>query len=88
MDDISRTFYNNYMLREAKINNFDMPLISLDQIIENIFNMTMADPKKIEDVHKITIIKLIRCYISEAVESKQQYKLSVDKWDAEYFAND
>ena len=70
------------MMKEVKIHNYDIPLISLDEIIKNIFEMTMKDPKKIEDVYKIPVIKLIRCYISEAVENKQQYKLSVDKWDA------
>jgi hypothetical protein len=31
------------------------------------------------------VIKIARCYITEAVESKQYYKLPVDKWDADYF---
>lgn len=88
LDQISRAFYNDYMFKKVSIHNFDMPLISLDEIISNMFDMTMSDPDQIQDIYKIPIIKLIRCYISEAVEHKQQYKLSVDKWDAEYFAED
>lgn len=45
----------------------------------------MENPDKIDDQQKIFVIKLIRCYITEAVEEKQSYKLPVDKWDAEYF---
>ena len=86
LDEISKVFYSDYMLKKASIHNFDLPLISLDEIIKNVFEMTMSDPDSIQDEYKIPIIKLIRCYISEAVEHKQSYKLSVDKWDAEYFA--
>ena len=31
---------------------------------------------------------MVRCYITEAVEGKQDYKLPVDKWDAEYCKED
>lgn len=29
----------------------------------------------------------MRCYISEAVEEKQNHKLSVDKWNADYYTD-
>jgi hypothetical protein len=65
-----------------------MPVVSVDEIIRNIFRLTIKYPKDIEDKYKIPIIKLIRCYLSEAIEKNQQYKLCVDLWDAEYVAND
>lgn len=34
------------------------------------------------------IIKIARCYITEAVEGKQNYKLAVDKWDADYYSGE
>lgn len=40
------------------------------------------------DSEKIFIIKLVRCYISEAVESHQNHKLPVDKWGPEYYSDD
>lgn len=46
--------------------------------------MIMEHPKEIADSEKIFVIKLARCYITEAVESKQDYKLLVDKWDPDY----
>ncbi len=45
----------------------------------------MSNPEKIDDQQKIFVIKLVRCFITEAVEGKQLYKRSVDKWDADYF---
>lgn len=30
----------------------------------------------------------MRCYISEAVEEKQNHKLSVDKWSADYYTDE
>ena len=30
----------------------------------------------------------MRCYIAEAVEEKQNHKLSVDKWNASYYTDD
>lgn len=48
----------------------------------------MNNPAQIDDQQKIFIIKLIRCYMTEAVEGKQSYKRSVDKWDADYCGDD
>lgn len=31
------------------------------------------------------MLKLARSYITESIESKQNYKLAVDKWDSDYF---
>lgn len=42
----------------------------------------------IEDSEKIFLIKLVRCYITEAVEEKQNHKLAVDKWSADYYTDD
>lgn len=41
----------------------------------------------IQDSEKIFLIKLVRCYIAEAVEEKQNHKLSVDKWSADYYTD-
>lgn len=48
----------------------------------------MDNHETIEDDEKIFIIKIARCYITEAVEGKQSYKLSVDKWNAEYYSGE
>ena len=45
----------------------------------------MKEPNKFNDSEKVFIIKLVRCYLTEAIESKQDYKLPVDKWEADYF---
>jgi hypothetical protein len=34
------------------------------------------------------VIKIARCFITEAVEGNQSYKLQVDKWNADYFPGD
>ena len=41
-------------------------------------------PKSFKDTEKIFFIKLVKCYITEAVEEKQNYKNPIDQWDAEY----
>lgn len=48
----------------------------------------MHNPDKINDEEKIFTIKLARCYITEAVEENQIYKLEVDKWSADYYTDD
>jgi len=48
----------------------------------------MHNPDKINDEEKIFTIKLARCYITEAVEENQIYKLEVDKWNADYYTDD
>ena len=47
----------------------------------------MSNPENISDDEKVFVIKLIRCYISEAVEEQQNYKLAVDKRNAEYYSD-
>ena len=44
----------------------------------------MEYPEQINDREKIFVMKLVRFYITEAIEEKQNYKLPVDKWDANY----
>jgi hypothetical protein len=48
----------------------------------------MNNPDQISDDEKIFVIKLIRSYISEAVEEQQNYKLPVDKWGPDYYSDD
>ena len=31
---------------------------------------------------------MVRCFITEAVEGKQDYKLPIDKWDSDYCKED
>lgn len=45
----------------------------------------MNNQDSIDDQEKIFLIRIARCYITEAVESNQNYKLPVDKWSADYF---
>lgn len=46
------------------------------------------EPDKISDPGKIFIIKLVRCYITETVEGKQNHKLSPDEWSADYYTDE
>lgn len=48
----------------------------------------MDNHETIADDEKIFIIKIARCYITEAVEGKQNYKLSVDKWNSDYYSGE
>ena len=48
----------------------------------------MSNHETIQDDEKMFIIKIARCYITEAVEGKQNYKLAVDKWDADYYSGE
>lgn len=88
LDDISKKHYTDYCARELAINNYDMPVVSMDEVFKNMFKLTMEHPTEIQDQYKIPIIKLVRCYISEAIERDQEYKLGVDCWDAKYTEGD
>jgi hypothetical protein len=48
----------------------------------------MNNQHEITDNEKIFIIKLARCYITEAVEGNQSYKLPVDKWNPDYYSEE
>jgi hypothetical protein len=48
----------------------------------------MNNQHDITDNEKIFIIKLARCYITEAVEGNQSYKLPVDKWNPDYYSEE
>ena len=45
----------------------------------------MNNHHTIQDEEKIFVLKIARCFITEAVEGRQNYKLPVDKWSADYF---
>ena len=45
----------------------------------------MNNHASISHSEKMFVIKIARCYITEAVEQGQSYKYPVDKWDASYF---
>ena len=48
----------------------------------------IENPDQISCAEKVFFIKLVRCYISEAVEDKQNHKLPVDKWNADYYTDE
>lgn len=60
------------------------PVINIHEIISQTFQLIMSHPDKIEDREKIFVLKFVRFYMTEAVEQKQSYKLSVDKWEPDY----
>jgi hypothetical protein len=64
------------------------PLFSKKEIISNCFSLIIEHPDVIQDSEKIFLIKLVRCYITEAVEEKQNHKLAVDKWSADYYTDE
>jgi len=65
-----------------------VPVVPLKEILTNSFKLIMRYQNDINDNEKIFIIKLARCYITEAVEGNQSYKLPVDKWSPEYYTED
>lgn len=65
-----------------------IPVVSLKEILTNSFKLIMKYQNEVNDNEKIFIIKLARCYITEAVEGNQSYKLPVDKWSPEYYGED
>lgn len=58
------------------------------EILSNCFTLIREHPQDISDSEKIFVIKLARCYVSEAVERDQSYKLGVDRWSADYYTDD
>lgn len=81
MDDTSTTQYTsnwNELSEEPK------PVIPITEVFKNIFKLVIKNPDKIDDQQKIFVIKMVRCFITESVEANQSYKLSVEKWDADY----
>lgn len=62
-------------------------MVSLREILTNSFALIMKYPAEINDSEKIFVIKLARCYLTEAVEGSQSYKLPVDKWTPDYYKN-
>lgn len=64
MDETSRSYYQSYWQE----NEIPCPIYERKEIIRNIFTLIMNNPTQISDDEKIFVIKLIRCYISEAVE--------------------
>ena len=63
-------------------------MVSLKEIFAKSFSLIMSNHETIQDDEKMFIIKIARCYITEAVEGKQNYKLAVDKWDADYYSGE
>lgn len=45
----------------------------------------MNNHKTIGVAEKIFVIRIARCFITEAVEEGQNFKLPVDKWNSDYF---
>lgn len=84
MDETSTAYYEKYWQE----NESPCPIYERKEIIRNIFSLIMNNPTQISDEEKIFVIKLVRCYISEAVEENQNYKLSVDKWSADYYTDE
>ncbi len=84
MDETSTEYYSqNWPENESPV-----PIFSRKEIIKNIFSLIMNNPTEISDNEKIFVIKLVRCYLSESVEEYQNYKLSVDKWSADYYTDE
>ena len=81
---LDTTSINLYQAQWQEHREDPKPVINLHDIISQIFKLIMEYPDQINDREKIFVIKLVRFYITEAIEEKQNYKLPVDKWDADY----
>jgi hypothetical protein len=44
IDEISKKHYTDYSSQHLQINNFDMPVVSLDEVFKNMFKMSMDHP--------------------------------------------
>lgn len=73
-----------YRVKFKEIDEEPRPVISVNEVFSKIFKLIMENPDKIDDQQKIFVIKLVRCFLTQAVEGKQSYKLCIDKWDADY----
>lgn len=82
--NIDGTSKRYYQPEWEKLGEKPRPVIPLHDIFTTVFKLIVNKPNMVQDDEKIFIIKVVRCYITEAIEGKQDYKLPVDKWDAEY----
>jgi hypothetical protein len=80
IDQTSKLYYEQRWLAVGE--NKSLAVVPLKDIFSKSFRLIMNNPGTIDDQEKIFIIKIARCYITEAVEANQTYKLPVDKWSA------
>ncbi len=86
IDATSRAYYAAEWLKVDEKKS--VPVVSLKEIFTKSFALIMTNHETIQDEEKIFIIKIARCYITEAVEGQQNYKLAVDKWDSDYYSGE
>jgi hypothetical protein len=84
INETSKLYYKQLWF-EATKDVKSVPVVPLKEIFTKSFRLIMNNHETISDSEKIFIIKIARCYITEAVEGRQSYKLPVDKWTADYF---
>lgn len=76
IDATSRAYYEPLWSQYGEKRS--MPVMSLKEIMTKSFSLIMEHPDKFREAEKSFVLKLARCYITEAVEAKQNYKLPVD----------
>lgn len=86
IDATSKAYYAQAWLKVDEKKS--VPVVSLKEIFTKSFRLIMSNHETIHDEEKIFIIKIARCYITEAVEGSQNYKLAVDKWDSDYYSGE
>ncbi len=87
INEISEKYYRKDWEDIGSANTIK-PVVPLKEILTNSFKLIMNNQHEINDNEKIFIIKLTRCYITEAVEGNQSYKLPADKWNPEYYSEE
>ena len=82
LDNISTEFYDKAW---TEIDGTSIPVVKINEVLTKTISLIISQPQSFQDEEKIFIIRLIRCYITESVEEKQNYKLSIDQWEPSYY---
>ena len=82
IDQTSMAYYTDLWRNAGDPNTFSV--VPLKEVLTKSFTLIMNNHSTINDEEKIFVIKLARCYITEAEEESQKYKYPVDKWSSDY----
>jgi hypothetical protein len=64
---LDATSVEQYKNNWKAINEAPRPVISVNEILTKMFKLIMENPTKIADQQKIFVIKMVRCFMTEAV---------------------
>ena len=82
INETSKAYYMNQWSFAGEPNT--NPVVPLREVFTKSFSLIMNSHDIISTDEKIFVIKIARCYITEAVEASQTFKYPVDKWNSDY----